>query len=102
MRKGWRSWRACTVGQAEPFRDTSGALHRLASGCTSANRIWSERPRLARRNFPDVKSIRDIKANAAEVLALGQRDIAAGRTRPVADVGSGLRAMNGLNKVVAA
>ena len=53
------------------------------------------------RNSTRVKSISDIKANAAEVLALGQRDIAAGRTRPVADVGSGLRAMTGLNKEVA-
>ena len=76
--------------------------NRLASGCTSTNRIGSERPTLARRNFPNVKSISDIKANAAEVLALGQRDIAAGRTRPVADVDNGLRAGNGLDKVVAA
>ena len=76
--------------------------NRLASGCTSTNRIGSERPTLARRNFPNVKSISDIKANAAEVLALGQWDIAARCTRPVADVGSGLRARNGLDKVVAA
>ena len=51
----------------------------------------------------DVKSFEDTQETLAllKVLALGQQDIAAGRTRPVADVVSGLRARNGLNKVAA-
>ena len=74
MREGWRSWGACTAGQAEPFHDTSGALPHLASGCTSTNRIGSKRPRLAVRNSDSVKSISDIKANAAEVLDRLKKD----------------------------
>jgi len=48
----------------------------------------------------DVKTYEDTQETLAllKVLALGQQDIAAGRTSPVADVVSRLRARHGLNK----
>ena len=48
----------------------------------------------------DVKSFEDTQETLAllKLLALGQQDIAAGRTRPVADVITRLRARHGLDK----
>jgi len=57
----------------------------------------------ARAVLQDVKSYEDTQQTLAllKLLALGQQDIAAGRTRPVADVVNRLRARHGLNKAAA-
>ena len=54
----------------------------------------------ARAVLQDVKSYEDTQQTLAllKVLALGQQHISAGRTRPVADVVSRLRARHRLNK----
>lgn len=51
----------------------------------------------------DVKTYEDTQHTLAllKLLALGQQDIAAGRTRPVADVVKRLRARHGLDKTAA-
>ena len=58
----------------------------------------------ARAVLQDVKSYEDTQETLAllKLLALGQQDIAAGRTHPVSEVAKRLRARHGLPKVAAA